>query len=81
MPNKSMRFRLCFTVEDKWTEYITVCGLRTKAELSQSPVTELIYVHSKTLIADDRCYIIGESPPSSAKSELHFDLRVITLIG
>ncbi|XP_061659758.1 phospholipase D2 isoform X2 [Syngnathoides biaculeatus] len=45
-------------LEDRWSEYITVCGLRTHAELSQSPVTELIYVHSKTLIADDRCYII-----------------------
>lgn len=49
-------------VEEKWTEYITVCGLRTHAQLSGSLVTELIYVHSKTLIADDRCYIIGESP-------------------
>lgn len=49
-------------VEDKWTEYITVCGLRTHAQLSGSLVTELIYVHSKTLIADDRCYIIGGSP-------------------
>ncbi|KAG7516368.1 phospholipase D2-like [Solea senegalensis] len=48
-------------VEDKWTEYITVCGVRTHARLSQSLVTELIYVHSKTLIADDRCYIIGSA--------------------
>eukprot|EP00066_Takifugu_rubripes_P006403 XP_003971177.1 PREDICTED: phospholipase D2 [Takifugu rubripes] len=48
-------------VEDKWTEYITVCGLRTHAQLSGSLVTELIYVHSKTLIADDRCYIIGSA--------------------
>ncbi|XP_061753645.1 phospholipase D1 isoform X3 [Nerophis ophidion] len=48
-------------LEDQWTEYITVCGLRTKSELSQSLVTELIYVHSKTLIADDRCYIIGSA--------------------
>ncbi|XP_061903850.1 phospholipase D1 [Entelurus aequoreus] len=48
-------------LEDRWTEYITVCGLRTKSELSQSLVTELIYVHSKTLIADDRCYIIGSA--------------------
>ncbi|XP_061608303.1 phospholipase D1 isoform X2 [Phyllopteryx taeniolatus] len=48
-------------LEDRWTEYITVCGLRTQAELSQSLVTELIYVHSKTLIADDRCYIIGSA--------------------
>uniref|UniRef100_A0A671XTJ2 Phospholipase n=1 Tax=Sparus aurata TaxID=8175 RepID=A0A671XTJ2_SPAAU len=48
-------------VEDKWTEYITLCGLRTHSQLSESLVTELIYVHSKTLIADDRCYIIGSA--------------------
>uniref|UniRef100_A0A3Q4HWE4 Phospholipase n=1 Tax=Neolamprologus brichardi TaxID=32507 RepID=A0A3Q4HWE4_NEOBR len=48
-------------VKDQWTEYITLCGLRTHAQLSESPVTELIYVHSKTLIADDRCYIIGSA--------------------
>uniref|UniRef100_A0A3Q3M8R6 Phospholipase n=1 Tax=Mastacembelus armatus TaxID=205130 RepID=A0A3Q3M8R6_9TELE len=48
-------------VEEKWIEYITFCGLRTHSELSQSLVTELIYVHSKTLIADDRCYIIGSA--------------------
>uniref|UniRef100_A0A3P8PR80 Phospholipase n=1 Tax=Astatotilapia calliptera TaxID=8154 RepID=A0A3P8PR80_ASTCA len=48
-------------IQDQWTEYITLCGLRTHAQLSESPVTELIYVHSKTLIADDRCYIIGSA--------------------
>ena len=48
-------------MEGKWTEYITLCGLRTHATLADAPVTELIYVHSKTLIADDRRYIIGES--------------------
>ncbi|XP_032389826.1 phospholipase D2 [Etheostoma spectabile] len=48
-------------VKDLWTEYITLCGLRTHSQLSQSLVTELIYVHSKTLIADDRCYIIGSA--------------------
>nr|XP_040037022.1 phospholipase D2 [Gasterosteus aculeatus aculeatus] len=48
-------------VEDLWTEYITLCGLRKHSLLSQSLVTELIYVHSKTLIADDRCYIIGSA--------------------
>lgn len=48
-------------VKDKWTEYITFCGLRTHSQLSQSLVTELIYVHSKTLISDDRCYIIGSA--------------------
>lgn len=48
-------------VEDKWSEYISFCGLRTHSRLSQSLVTELIYVHSKTLIADDRRYIIGSA--------------------
>ncbi|KAM4726578.1 phospholipase D2 isoform 2-T4 [Anableps anableps] len=48
-------------VKDQWTEYITFCGLRTHSWLSESLVTELIYVHSKALIADDRCYIIGSA--------------------
>ncbi|MED6259843.1 Phospholipase D [Ataeniobius toweri] len=48
-------------VKDQWTEYITFCGLRTHSWLSGSLVTELIYVHSKALIADDRCYIIGSA--------------------
>ncbi|XP_054900009.1 phospholipase D1 [Poeciliopsis prolifica] len=48
-------------VKDQWTEYITFCGLRTHSRLSEKLVTELIYVHSKALIADDRCYIIGSA--------------------
>uniref|UniRef100_A0A8C9XEA3 Phospholipase n=1 Tax=Sander lucioperca TaxID=283035 RepID=A0A8C9XEA3_SANLU len=52
---------VCPPVKDLWTEYITFCGLRTHSQLSQSLVTELIYVHSKTLIADDLCYIIGSA--------------------
>jgi len=48
-------------VEDRWTEYITLCGLRKHTQLAGAPVTELIYVHSKMMIADDRRYIIGES--------------------
>lgn len=72
-------------VEDKWTEYISVCGLRTHAQLSGSLVTELIYVHSKTLVADDRCYIIGESrwvtfylfhPPFSYAAWIVFKLQL-----
>uniref|UniRef100_A0A674AV78 Phospholipase n=1 Tax=Salmo trutta TaxID=8032 RepID=A0A674AV78_SALTR len=42
-------------------KYITLCGLRKHCQISQSLVTELIYVHSKTLIADDRRYIIGSA--------------------
>lgn len=40
--------------------YISICGLRTHAELEGKLVTELIYVHSKMLIADDNTVIIGE---------------------
>ncbi|XP_062341987.1 phospholipase D2 [Osmerus eperlanus] len=48
-------------VQERWTDYISLCGLRTHSELSESLVTELIYVHSKILIADDRRYIIGSA--------------------
>ncbi|KOB64840.1 Phospholipase D1, partial [Operophtera brumata] len=36
------------------SEYITFHGLRTHSALGTEPVTELIYVHSKLLIADDK---------------------------
>lgn len=39
--------------------YISFAGLRTHAELEAKLVTELIYVHSKMLIADDNTVIIG----------------------
>ena len=51
---------LHFSVGDKWINYISFCGLRTYAELEGKLVTELIYVHSKLLIADDNTVIIGE---------------------
>uniref|UniRef100_A0A8C2K6Z0 Phospholipase n=1 Tax=Cyprinus carpio TaxID=7962 RepID=A0A8C2K6Z0_CYPCA len=57
----SILSRLKERMQDEWTQYISLCGLRTHSQLGQSPVTELIYVHSKALIADDRCYIIGET--------------------
>ncbi|KAG2462471.1 PLD1 Phospholipase, partial [Polypterus senegalus] len=49
------------TVGDKWINYISFCGLRTFAELEGRLVTELIYVHSKMLIADDNTVIIGSA--------------------
>uniref|UniRef100_A0A8C6R347 Phospholipase n=1 Tax=Nannospalax galili TaxID=1026970 RepID=A0A8C6R347_NANGA len=45
----------------RWINYISFCGLRTHAELEGSLVTELIYVHSKLLIADDDTVIIGSA--------------------
>uniref|UniRef100_A0A8C8JEL1 Phospholipase n=1 Tax=Oncorhynchus tshawytscha TaxID=74940 RepID=A0A8C8JEL1_ONCTS len=44
-----------------WMNYISFCGLRTHAELEGRLVTELIYVHSKMLIADDNTVIIGSA--------------------
>ncbi|XP_030624601.1 phospholipase D1 [Chanos chanos] len=46
---------------DHWMNYISFAGLRTHAELEGRLVTELIYVHSKMLIADDNTVIIGSA--------------------
>ncbi|XP_067898888.1 phospholipase D1-like isoform X2 [Heterodontus francisci] len=48
-------------MEDRWMNYFSVCGLRTHVELNGQLVTELIYVHSKMLIADDNTVIIGSA--------------------
>ncbi|XP_059182788.1 phospholipase D1 [Centropristis striata] len=46
---------------DQWMNYISIAGLRTHADLEGKLVTELIYVHSKMLIVDDRTVIIGSA--------------------
>ncbi|XP_029482332.1 phospholipase D1-like isoform X2 [Oncorhynchus nerka] len=46
-------------MDEQWMNYISFCGLRTHAELEGRLVTELVYVHSKMLIADDNTVIIG----------------------
>ncbi|KAL1132099.1 hypothetical protein AAG570_010057 [Ranatra chinensis] len=43
------------------SEYITFHGLRKHSVLNCEPITELIYVHSKLLIADDRLVICGSA--------------------
>ncbi|CAH2979630.1 unnamed protein product [Chilo suppressalis] len=43
------------------SKYITFHGLRTHSVLEGEPVTELIYVHSKLLIADDKTIICGSA--------------------
>lgn len=42
-------------------EYISFHSLRTNSQLNNIPITELIYVHSKLLIADDRVVICGSA--------------------
>lgn len=48
-------------IGNQWINYISFCGLRTHAALEGNLVTELIYVHSKLLIADDNTVIIGSA--------------------
>lgn len=42
-------------------EYISFHSLRTHSNLGGHPITELIYVHSKLLIADDKIVICGSA--------------------
>ncbi|KAJ8407331.1 hypothetical protein AAFF_G00279050 [Aldrovandia affinis] len=53
--------RLKRVMADCWINYISFCGLRTHADLDGKLVTELIYVHSKLMIVDDRTVIIGSA--------------------
>lgn len=47
-------------IEDP-SQYISFHSLRTHDLLNGAPVTELIYVHSKLLIADDKVVICGSA--------------------
>ncbi|XP_063823653.1 phospholipase D1 [Ostrinia nubilalis] len=47
-------------VEDP-SQYITFHGLRTHSILDGEPITELVYVHSKLMIADDKIIICGSA--------------------
>ncbi|XP_068833306.1 phospholipase D2 [Capricornis sumatraensis] len=57
----SILHRLKAAMGTEWQNYISICGLRTHGELGGHPVSELIYIHSKMLIADDRTVIIGSA--------------------
>ncbi|XP_063157864.1 phospholipase D2 isoform X1 [Candoia aspera] len=53
--------RLQAVMGEAWKNYISFCGLRTHGELQGTLLTELVYVHSKMLLADDRRVIIGSA--------------------
>ncbi|XP_030402876.1 phospholipase D2 isoform X1 [Gopherus evgoodei] len=59
--DSSILCRLQAAIGDEWKNYISICGLRTHGELGGSLLTELIYIHSKLLIADDRRVLIGSA--------------------
>eukprot|EP01016_Furgasonia_blochmanni_P054772 TRINITY_DN9067_c0_g1_i3.p1 TRINITY_DN9067_c0_g1~~TRINITY_DN9067_c0_g1_i3.p1 ORF type:complete len:270 (+),score=60.57 TRINITY_DN9067_c0_g1_i3:109-810(+) len=43
------------------SEYIMFFGLRNHGKLSGIPVTEIVYVHSKLMIVDDKLVIMGSA--------------------
>jgi phospholipase D1/2 len=43
------------------SDYITFHSLRNHSTLNETPITELIYVHSKLMIVDDKTVIIGSA--------------------
>lgn len=57
----SILHRLKAAMGTAWRDYMSICGLRTHGELGGHPISELIYIHSKLLIADDRTVIIGSA--------------------
>ncbi|XP_065426602.1 phospholipase D2 isoform X3 [Chrysemys picta bellii] len=59
--DSSILCRLKAAIGDEWKNYISICGLRTHGELSGTLITELVYIHSKMLIADDRRVLIGSA--------------------
>eukprot|EP01017_Pseudomicrothorax_dubius_P016275 TRINITY_DN1847_c0_g1_i1.p1 TRINITY_DN1847_c0_g1~~TRINITY_DN1847_c0_g1_i1.p1 ORF type:complete len:340 (-),score=72.91 TRINITY_DN1847_c0_g1_i1:82-1101(-) len=46
--------------DDVWN-YLMIGSLRTHAKLSDEPVTEMIYIHSKLLIVDDEIAVCGSA--------------------
>ena len=61
-------------------DYLSVYGLRTHDILDGKPVTEIIYVHSKLMIVDDRITIIGSANINDRSMLGHRDSEVDVVI-
>lgn len=57
----SLMARLTEQGVERPQDYVSFHGLRNHSQLHGEPVTELIYVHSKLLIVDDRIVICGSA--------------------
>lgn len=57
----SLFFNLKKRGVDNPHRYVSVCSLRTHDEINERLVTELIYIHTKLMIVDDRSAIIGSA--------------------
>jgi phospholipase D1/2 len=44
-----------------WSKYVKIFGLRNHALMNGAPVSEIVYVHSKLLIVDDKIALIGSA--------------------
>ncbi|XP_015283368.1 PREDICTED: phospholipase D2 [Gekko japonicus] len=53
--------RLEAVMGEDWKNHVSFCGLRTHGQLHGQLTTELVYIHSKLLIVDDRWAIIGSA--------------------
>lgn len=53
--------RLSREIGDEVSQYITFFSLRNHSMINDRPITELIYVHSKIMLVDDRVALIGSS--------------------
>jgi len=62
------------------TKYITFYGLRNYGELNGEFVSELVYVHSKLLIVDDRVTLIGSSNINDRSLIGHRDSEIAVVI-
>lgn len=47
--------------EPEWNKYLKIFGMRTHCIINDQPVSEMIYVHSKMMIVDDKVCIIGSA--------------------
>ena len=61
-------------------KYVSVYGLRTHGKLERKPITEIIYVHSKLMIVDDRITILGSANINDRSMLGHRDSEVDVVI-
>ena len=65
---------------DNVDEYISFYSLRTHALLDGVPVTEMVYVHSKLMIVDDKFVILGSANINDRSMLGHRDSEIAVVI-
>lgn len=62
------------------TKYIGFYGLRNHGVLNGRPIENMIYVHSKVMIVDDKYAIIGSANINDRSMRGHRDSEIACLI-